>query len=191
MSRNAKIGIGVIAGLLVLCVCVCGGAFLATSLFGGQIAKNMTTTDPAQVQAKAQQIIDYQLPPGFHESMAMNIVMAQMVLFSSPDDTTQIMLMQMNPGTQSDPASIRQGFQQGMQRALPGGWQQVDRKTMTIRGQQVTVTTSEGKMSDGSVLRQMSTDPFNGKAGLVLVSIYGPANNWPEEDINNFLSSIQ
>jgi hypothetical protein len=60
---------------------------------------------------------------------------------------------------------------------------------MTIRGEEVDVTTFEGTDERGFVLRQILTT-FPGKDGTALLMIMGAAQTWDEAEIDQFIESI-
>ena len=65
----------------------------------------------------------------------------------------------------------------------------VEVRQMTIRGEEVDVTTFEGTDERGFVLRQIITT-FPGKDGTALLMIMGAAQTWDEAEIDQFIESI-
>jgi hypothetical protein len=65
----------------------------------------------------------------------------------------------------------------------------VEVRTMTIRGEEVDVTTLEGADDHGLVMRQLVAT-FPGKHGTAMLMIMGPAQYWDKEVIDRFVESI-
>jgi hypothetical protein len=65
----------------------------------------------------------------------------------------------------------------------------VEVKKMTIRGEEVEVTTLEGADDSGFVMRQLVTT-FPGKDGTAMLMIMGSAQTWDKEEIDQFIESI-
>src|SRR5512135_1606608 len=74
MSRNMKIVLGVVAGLLLLgCLGVMAMGFLGARMFSGAM-------DPAKAGQVAAQIADYHLPQGYREVMGLDLMGAKTVV---------------------------------------------------------------------------------------------------------------
>ena len=61
---------------------------------------------------------------------------------------------------------------------------------MTLRGEEVEVTTYEGTDESGVVIRQLITS-FPGKDGTAMLMIMGPAEGWDQAAIDDFIKSIR
>jgi hypothetical protein len=187
------IGLGA-AGLFCLCaVAVAGLLFMR---MGKQFKEGMKT-DPKGASEAAHAIADYELPEGYQERVAMNFFAYSMVMIG-PDSSSSststagplIMLAQFQIATnqQQMEEQIRRSFeQQAGRRGL--SMQVVETKKMTIRGEEVEVTTYEGTDNNGFVMRQLITT-FPGKDGTAMLMIMGPAQDWDKEVIDNFVESI-
>jgi hypothetical protein len=83
---------------------------------------------------------------------------------------------------------MRQAFEQ---RSGRGGLSMklVEVKKMTIRGEEVEVTTYEGTDDSGLVFRQLITT-FPGKDGTAMLMIMGAAQFWDTEEMDQFIESI-
>ena len=111
---------------------------------------------------------------------------------ANPSSTAgpMIMLAQFQVATnqQQMEEQMRRSFeQQSGRRGLK--MEVVDVKKMTIRGQEVDVTTFEGKDDNGFVMRQVLAT-FPGKDGTALLMIMGLAQTWDEAEIDQFIESI-
>jgi hypothetical protein len=197
MSRNTKIAIGIIAGLVFLCICI-GGiiAYFALNRAGqviGEAVEGAIAEEPAEVAQIAQGIVEYKLPPGYREQFGMSFFGFDMVAFGPAESTDQmIMLMEFPESAGLNQAEMEQQMKQSLQQQkglqnIP--MQEVDQVQRTIRDQTVTLTVSEGTDSDGTVMRQMS-GVFQGKNGLVLLMIVSEKQNWDQRAIDAFIASL-
>lgn len=190
-NKRLWIGLGA-AALFCLCAVVVAG-FVFVQM-GRQLREGMKT-DPESASQAAHAIVDYELPPGYQERMAMNFLVYSFVMIGpeSPGTTTGplIMLAQFDPiGTSQEQMEqqIRQSFeQQAGRRGLK--MQVVEVKKMTIRGEEVEVTTFEGADQSGAVVRQLITS-FPGKDGIAMLMIMGPAEGWDQDVVDDFIKSI-
>jgi hypothetical protein len=66
---------------------------------------------------------------------------------------------------------------------------EVGETNVTIRGQEVSLTVSEGNNRDGDPYRSM-VGMFDGADGQVLLTISGRTSNWDQAAIDAFLASI-
>jgi hypothetical protein len=198
MSRTTKIVLGIIGGLAVICVLVIIGVVVAVSVMGEKIVDDMMIEDPAEVAEAASKIVDYDLPPGYEEQMVMNVFIGK-ILAIGPEgqsDAPMIMIMQissMMASSETDQEQFRQQMQQSMQRQARQSeidLELVDQSEVEIAGQEVTLTTYEGKNEYGPI-RQVVSDLFEVNDSLLMLMIMGDPASWPESDIEDFVASIR
>jgi hypothetical protein len=190
-NRGLWIGLGAAA---LFCLCAVLVAVFLFMQLGRQFQQGFKT-DPEAASEAAHAIVDYELPSGYQERMAMNFLVYSFVMIGpeSPKTTTGplIMLAQFNPlGTSQEQMEqqIRQSFEQ--QAGRRGMRMQVVKvETMTIRGEEVEVTTFEGTDESEAVIRQLITS-FPGKDGTAMLMIMGPAEGWDQDVIDDFITSI-
>lgn len=192
-NRGLWIGLGA-AALFCLCAVVVAG-FLFMQM-GRQFQQGFKT-DPEAASEAAHAIVDYELPPGYQERMAMSFLVYSFVMIGPESFSTDapngplIMLAQFDPvGTSQEQMEqqIRQSFEQqagrrGMKMEL------VEVEKLTIRGEEVEVTTYEGTDESGTVIRQLITS-FPGKDGTAMLMIMGPDEGWDQDVIDDFITSI-
>jgi len=194
-NNNKRIWIGLGAALL-FCLCAVGVAAFLFMHVGQQVMKG-TKTDPVEASKAAHAIADYELPEGYQERVAMNFLVYSMVMIG-PDSSNStssaaqpiIMLAQFKAigNQQQMEQQIRQSFeQQAGRRGLT--MKVVDVKKMTIRGEDVEVTTYEGTDNNGFTMRQLIT-AFPGKDGTAMLMIMGAAQNWNKAEMSKFVESI-
>lgn len=190
-NRRILIGLGA-AALFCLCAVVVAGYILVQ--MGRQIQQGVET-DPEAASEAGRAIVDYELPPGYRERMAMNFLVYSFVMIGpeSTDSTSGplIMLAQFDSvgaNQEQMEQQIRQSFeQQAGRRGMR--MQIVEVRRMTIRGEEVEVNTYEGTDESGAVIRQVITS-FPGKDGIAMLMIMGPAQGWNQDVIDDFIESI-
>jgi hypothetical protein len=186
------IGLGAAA---LFCLCAVAVAVFMFYRVGKQVADS-TQTDPAEAAKAAHEIVDsYELPAGYQERMAMNIMFYSFVMIG-PENSANgpiIMLAQFASGSgvsqEQMEQQLRQSFEQqagnrGMDMHL------VEAKKMTIRGNESEVAIYEGTDQSGNTVRQLITS-FPGKGGTAMLMIMGDAQDWDQTEVDNFINSIK
>ncbi len=193
-NKNKWIWIGLGAALLFCC-----GAVLVAGLVFWQVGKKFqegVKADPEAAAEAAHKIADYDLPEGYQEQMAMEIMIYSFVMigpeYSSGRATGPVfMLAQFKAGVNQEQIEqqLRQSFeQQAGNRGLRMSLVKVEDKT--IRGAETQVATYEGTDENGLVIRQVVTS-FPGKDGAAMLMIMGPADLWDQDVIDAFIESIR
>jgi hypothetical protein len=194
-NKNKWIWIGLGAALLFCC----GAVLVATLVFwqAGKKIQEGVTSDPEAAAEAAQKITDYDLPEGYEEQMAMDIMFYSVVVIAPQDsygisDGPMFMLAQFQAGMvnqQQMEEQMRRSFEQ--QSSHPGlSMELVRMEEQTIRGEETQVATYEGTDSNGVVLRQVITT-FPGKDGLAMLMITGPASSWDQGLVDGFIESLR
>lgn len=186
------IGLGAAA---LFCLCAVAVAVFMFYRVGKQVADS-TKTDPASAAKAAHEIVDsYELPAGYQERMAMNIMFYSFVMIG-PENSSNgsiIMLAQFASGAgvsqEQMEQQLRQSFEQqagnrGMDMHL------VEAKKMTIRGNESEVSIYEGTDNNGNTIRQLITS-FPGKGGTAMLMIMGDAQDWDQTEVDDFINSIK
>lgn len=194
MSRNTKIVLGVVGGLFLLCVCTSVAGWFALRR-AGEALESSFTEEPAKVATLAEQIVDYELPPGYQESFGMSLFSFDMVAFSptAGENGATILLMQLPPSVQMEQEEMERQMEQALQNPNQQNAQNmevVDERPITIRGQEVMLTTSEGTSDEGQALRQANAI-FMGKRGTTMLMISGSRTEWNQEALDTFIASLQ
>ena len=192
-NNNKWIWIGLGAAAL-FCLCAVAAAAFMFYRLGTQFRQGMKT-DPQGAAEAAHAIADYELPEGYQERVAMDFFAYSMVLIgpdsSGPASAMPMMMLaqfQIVTDRKQMEEQMRQSFE--MQTGRRGlTMKVVEVKKMTIRGEEVEVTTLEGSDENGFVLRQLVTT-FPGKDGTAMLMIMGPAQYWDQQVINAFVESI-
>lgn len=189
----------IIVGSLVL-LCGCGVALLAgTGLWSFsrfvQFADESTTENPQEVARIASEIADFDLPEGYDTQYGMKIATFSMVQYATRNEDSYIFLTQFPAGTSINVdemmRQVRDGAHNPNSRWYNVDAELVEQKPVTIRGQETTLSISEGTNDQGELYR-MANVTFQGRGeGPILVMFIGPAEQWDTEMVEDFISSIR
>jgi hypothetical protein len=182
-----------LGGAALFCLCAVVVAGFVFSRVGQRVQQGMKT-DPEGAAEAAHAIVDYELPPGYQEQMAMDLLIYSVVMIG-PDSPSEsdplIMLAQFNQSNidrQEMEQQMRRSFeQQSGRRGADMQLVKVEKKT--IRGEEVEVTTYEGTDENGIVVRQLITS-FPGKKGIAVLIIMGSTQSWDQSAMDAFIESI-
>jgi hypothetical protein len=193
MSKGVKIALVVIGGVLVLC---CIGGVIAF-LIAGRAVGQAFTTDQTKAAQIGHEIADYTLPSGYQEQGGMNMAGIKMVVIAEPrtsqsGDRLALTLMQFPAGLNLSQEDMERQMsqtlaQQGQRSNEP--MQVVGTQKVTIKGQPVTLTLSEGNGSAG--VHRQATGVFPGKGGLAMLMAFGSKADWDQAAFDQFLASIK
>jgi hypothetical protein len=192
MSRGLRIALVLVAIVLFLC-CVAG---LGVTLLGTRLVGRAFITNPDKVQAVGREIADYDVPAGYDEMFAMNVLGMQMVAIGPRDtaaDTMAIMLAQFPAEVGFSQQEIERQMKQALARQIGLGGANmtiVGQEQVVIRGEPVTLTVREGTAEDGEPMRQV-TGLFQGKGGPAMLMVIGEVNTWDQAVLDRFIASIR
>ncbi len=189
---NSKIVLGIVIGMMLVCL-VGGVAAFALVRSAGRALAGSVQSSPAQVAAVASGIADYDLPAGFGNAYATQAAGFSLVAYTGDDGYSHIFLFQLPAYITLDQAELERQAQQATQprsHNRPPRMETVDRRQVIVRGQEVSLVVSEGVNSDGLAYREMS-GIFQGKGGQALVTIAGLVETWDQAEVDAFLASIR
>jgi len=196
MSKGVKIALVVVVVLLVLC-CMGGlGFYFITQ----RVVSQAVIDDPAKAASLGHEIVDYNLPDGYRELGGMNALVFKMI-FIGPKSTNQdsmfMVLMQISAGANMSPEEMQRQMTQAMQQQGQGRTMQthvVGTQTATIKGQPVTLTVSEGEVTEGNdagTLFRQVIGVFPAKDGTAMLMAMGKKDTWDQATLDSFLASIK
>ncbi|WP_420632140.1 hypothetical protein [Candidatus Leptofilum sp.] len=192
MSRNTKIVVGIIAGILGVCCIIAIVAALVLPGVFEDFAEGFE--DPEAGAELAGSIVDYDLPPGYEEIGAMNLFVMEVAMISGTDQRTAIMLAEFSDVFTGSEEDMQQQMRDAF--ATQTGGQNVNlefvgSEDVTINGQEVALGTYEGIDEQGNSIRQIIGvfETKSGNSGMLM--IFGPRDNWDERGINQFLDSLE
>ena len=196
MSKGVKIALVVVVVLLVLC-CLGGVGFYFITQ---RVVSQAVTDDPGRAATLGHEIVDYSLPDGYRELGGMNALVFKMVFIGSASKgqgSMFMVLMQIPAGANMSPEEMQRQMTQAMQQQGQGRNMQthvVGTQTATIKGQPVTLTVSEGQVTEGSdagtTFRQV-IGVFPGNAGTAMLMAMGKKDTWDQATLDSFLASIK
>jgi hypothetical protein len=192
MSRGLRIALVLVAIVLFLC-CVAG---LGMTLLGTRLVGRAFITNPDRVRAVGREIADYDVPAGYDEMFAMNVLGMQMVAIGPRDaaaDTMAIMLAQFPAGVGFSQQEVERQMKQALARQIGLGGANMTvmgQEQVVIRGEPVTLTVREGATENGEPMRQI-TGLFQGKGGPAMLMVMGEANTWDQAMLDRFIASIR
>jgi hypothetical protein len=194
-NKNKWIWIGLGAAAIFCC-----GAVLVAGLVFWQAGKKLQEgmkTDPEAAAEAAHQIVDYDLPEGYQEQVAMEILFYSFVVIapegsSGMSNGPVFMLAQFQSGMVNQEQMEQQLRQSLEQQAGNRGldMELVKAEEKTIRGEETQVVTYEGTDENGNVFRQVITS-FPGKDGTAMLMIMGPTELWDQDKVDAFIESIR
>ena len=192
MSRNTKIVVGIIAGIVGLCCIIAVIAAFLVPRMVGDIAEGVD--DPVAAAELASSIVDYDLPAGYEEQGAMNLLVFQMAFITNSDESAVIMLAEFSDSLAGDEEQMQQQMQEAF--ANQAGSQNVSlefvgSEEVTINGAAATLATYEGNDNEGNSMRQIIGvfEAKDGSPGMLM--IFGSLDNWDEGGISRFLDSLR
>jgi len=192
MSRNTKIVVGIIGGILAVCCLIAIVAALVLPRMFENFAEGVD--DPEAAADVATSIVDYDLPAGYDEQGAMNVFGFRMAFITGPDENSMIMLAEFPAALAGNEEQMQQQMRDAF--ANQTGTQNMDLEfvssdDVTINGADATLATYEGTDSQGNNIRQI-IGVFQTKGGDPgMLMILGDQDNWDEGGISQFLDSLE
>ena len=196
MSKGVKITLVVVVILLGMC-CIGGAAFYFISQ---RAISQAVIDDPAKATSLGHEIVDYNLSDGYHELGGMNALGFKMVFIGAKSGTADsmfIMLMQIPTEANMDQEEMQRQMTDAMQKQGQGRnvkMHVVGTQTATIKGKPVTLTVSEGEVTEGddagTLFRQV-IGVFPAKEGTAMLMAMGKKDSWDQAMLDNFLASIK
>lgn len=192
MSRNTKIILGIVGGLLALC-CI---AAIVVAIFvqraGEQFAEGFD--NPEAAAETAAEIVTYDLPPGFAEEGAMSFFGIDTVFISSDTNDSVIMFMAFPEMFAGNEAEMQQQMEDAMAENIGQegiSMQFVESRNVVINDSNTTVNIFEGTDENGTLVRQATAifESNSGKPSMLMV--FAPANRWESADLDGFIESLR
>lgn len=196
MDKSTKTILIIVGSLLVLCACTVA-ALLFTGLWSlGNVVKwvdNSTTENPQEAVRIGSEIADFEIPQGFDSPYGVHFGDVNMVGYTSQTEKSHILLAQFPEGTRINIDEMLRNISEGT--GDPNSvWYKtettlIEERPVTIRGQETTLSISEGTSSEGVTYRT-ATANFQGNGGPALVMVAAPIDEWNIEMVERFISSM-
>ena len=192
MSRNTKIAIGILAGLLVICMCLGAGTVLALRSFGKAITQSIKT-NPTDIAKIANGIAQFDTPPGYTVN-AMSILGIEMLVITPTYPGKPIFMMMQYPANKNfDSDQFQKQIEQSVGQQYFGRgmtFRNLGQTPAYFRGQRVNLVIMEGTTSTGKTILE-EVGAFQGNDGSVFLSIMGDRATWNQATVDTFLHSIR
>jgi hypothetical protein len=197
MDKTTKTILIIVGSVLVVCACA-GVTVFATGVWSFSrfmnFAEQSVSESPEEAVRVGAEIAEYEVPDRFGSPYSIHFADVTLIGYKTPSERSHLLLAQFPEGTSinvdemlrimressDDPDSIWYNTETEI----------VEQKPVTIRGEEVTLTISEGTSSDGVDFR-MATAKFEGRGGPALAMIAGPLSEWDDEMVMTFVESIQ
>lgn len=202
MSRNTKNLVIILIAAIVFCILGVVAAIGGAGLLADRFTKQNIATEPDKVQKMANEFINYQLPANYVEKMGIDFVVYKMVLFGEASDVDAngstklskpiIFLTHFQTTQGMTPEEMTKQMQKSIEQQSDSkgiSFKIVETRNITIDGEEVPLTVSEGEDPSGRAYRQWIST-FAGKSGMVILIIQGKVSDWDEASYNEFLSSL-
>lgn len=192
MSRNTKIVIGIIAGILGVCCIIAIVAVLVLPRVFENFAGGLD--NPAEAAEVASEIVDYDLPSGYEEQGVMNFLGFRMVFINGTGEQSMIMLAEFPSSLAGDEEQMQQQMRDAFSNQTGSqnvNMEFVGSEDITINGQEVALGTYEGSDEQGTRFRQLLAvfEAKSGSPGMLMV--FGHQDSWDEDGIGRFLDSLE
>lgn len=195
MSRNMKIVLGIIGGVIVCCgVAVIAGVLFLPRLIE-DFADESLIEDPEEVARLGQTILEYDLPPAYSEEMAMSVMGINMIFAASEGDQNGMIMVTAFPEYM---AGEREQMQQQMEDTFrrQSGRQDIHlvykgSEDITINGKEASLSIYAGTDDAGNDFRQVSAifETKEGTPGMLM--IIAPLDSWDDQGFDDFFKSIE
>lgn len=187
---NTKVILGLIAGVVIVCLCAAAGSVLLVRSTGVALGRTAQNGGDRVAEVSAS-IAGYDLPAGFAQGFATDVADFSLVSYTGDDQHSHIYFFQVPSYIHIDQSELERQFKE----TSGGEWQNwaktevVGTQPATICGQAVDLVVSEGTNRDGQTFRQVS-GMFQGKGGKALVIFEAPVSSWDQAVVDKFLASI-
>lgn len=194
MDKTTKTVLILIGSVFVLCACAAIAAFAIGLWSFVNVEKQNVGFRPQEAVRVGYEIADFEVPAGFDSPYSVHFGDVTMVGYDAQNERSHLLLAQFPKGTSINTQEMLKIIQKG--RGDPDSiWYNtnvslIEEKPVTIRGQETTLSISEGTSSDGISYRS-ATATFEGRNGPALVLIASPVEEWDITMVETFMASIQ
>ena len=187
MSRNTKILLGVLAGLLGLCACSVFGIVA----LGGILFSRVATVAPDRVESVAVQVGVPELPE-YAPEWALDLLGIKAVGYRA--GSQHVMMATIPANIEMNMEEIQRQMERAVRDRDGYRWNSnemkvVGQETRVIAGQQVEVMIAEGAGSNGP-FRQLS-GLYENPTGRTFFIISGPIASWNDVEVDGILKSLK
>lgn len=198
MDKTTKTILIVLGSLLLVCACGASILFATGAWSVGKIvewADQNTTENPQEVAQTASGIASFDVPVNYSKQYGMTLGDFTMVQYMTQDEKSIIFVTQFPAGTSINMDEMMRQINEGG-RNPDSPWYKMDstlveQRPVTIRGEETTLSVSEGTTEQG-ILYRMANATFQGNGeGPALFMIVAPADQWDTSLVDNFIISVR
>jgi hypothetical protein len=197
MDKTTKTVLIIISAVIVLCACA-SAVVLTTGLWSfnriARVAEQSVSESPQVAVRVGGEIAEFEVPEGFGSPYSVHFGDVTVLSYQSWSEHSHILLAQFPEGTSINVEEMLRLIEEGS--GDPNSiWYNTDTTLLeqipvTIRGQETALNISEGTSSEDITYRS-ATATFQGRGGPALVMVAGPLDEWDQEMVEEFISSIQ
>ena len=197
MDKTTKTILIILGSVLLVCACSASLVFAAgvwSFVNFAHWADTNTTENLPEVARVGSEITDYTVPDGFGSPYRMHIGEIISIGYASQSKNTHILLTQFPEETTFNVEEMLKLISHHVTDSDRSWYNSqatlLEEKPVTIRGQETTLTISEGTSLEGGTYRSAAAT-FQGRGGPALVMIAGPIEEWNIKIVETFIASIQ
>ena len=191
MRRARRFILIALGSLLLLCVS-CGLGIIVVIQMARQAANDTFIVDSTRADSVGASVADYDIPDGYHASAVNVLGLFKGVALAKDQKSALIMLVQIPPNVGLTREQIQSQIEEATWGSGTGDQTKteiIDRPTVMIRGQAVTLIVRESTNSETGSKARYVDGFFTGKNGTVMLMTWGYAED--QELIDTFISSIR
>jgi hypothetical protein len=170
---------------------------LALAVFGPGLVRSIRQTtwknDPAKAAEIARSLADYPLPSGYQEKSYLQIMDDSQVILASADGSDGMTILLLQPGMSLNDQEIATEMEDAWAKDVGLHTYKTSRtstETVTVGGQEATLSYREGKDETGQAVRQL-VSVFYGKTGWTVLVIVSPLESWNQGLVDEFVHSLK
>lgn len=189
MSKRTWIILGVVLGLLCLCLVIAGVVMFTQ---GSKLLQQSMNQDPAKTTRVAESIADFELPAQYQASYSMSLFGMNVAAFQNEAKEMNIVLFQFPENSGMTPEQMETQMRETMSGQLGPNTklEKISQQEVVIRGQPAILTTYEGNASDGTQIKQV-IGAFQGKSGTAFLMVVGNQSDWDQQGFEEFIASLR
>lgn len=198
MSRNTKIVLGVIAGIVGLCCLVAVVVAIFLPRYAERFADEAFAENPEEAAAVGEAILQYDLPAGFSEQTAMSFFGMNMVFITDDrvgeNDASVIMIMSFPESFAGDPDRMQQQMEESFTQQSGRGnvdFQFAGSEDIVINDMNTTLNYYEGQTEGGVTVRQATAVFESDEGGPGMLMVVSPTDRWEQANIDSFIDSLR
>ena len=148
--------------------------------------------DPAKAAEIAHSLTDYTLPAGYQETSYAQVMDASQVILAPADGSAGMTILFMQESMAMNDQEIVTEMEDAWAKEIGAHTYATSRtstETVTIGGQETTLSYRSGTDATGQPVRQLVT-VFYGKAGWTVLVIVSPLESWNQTLVDEFIQSL-